>query len=58
MNNEHLLSMPSGYLKDSYTDIDLALYPGHGGGGGKAAWYLMFAHAPKLQRKLVIVYSS
>ena len=23
----------------------LASYPGRDGGGGKAAWYLMFAHA-------------
>ena len=35
----------------------LASYPGRKGGGRKAAWYLMFAHAPKLPRKLVIVYS-
>ena len=26
-------------------------------GRGKVAWYLMFVHAPKLPRKLVIVYS-
>ena len=25
--------------------VPLASYPGREGGGGKAAWYLMFAHA-------------
>ena len=46
------------WVRTRYCRYESSLVPRPRKGRGKSGWYLMFAHAPKLPRKLVLSYTQ